>query len=112
MAETTQVKLGCTAGAGPLAFDEHSLFEIGSITKVFTANLLARWASPLGRRVSVCVPAERFLAIEATVAVWFGVCGTGGAHHGVSRGSGRLASAAASIRRARRHISGLKTIWK
>ena len=39
--ESTQVKLGCTPGAGPLQFDADSLFEIGSISKGFTALLLA-----------------------------------------------------------------------
>jgi CubicO group peptidase (beta-lactamase class C family) len=41
VAETTQVKFGCTEGAGPVALDEHSIFEIGSITKGFTGLLLA-----------------------------------------------------------------------
>jgi serine-type D-Ala-D-Ala carboxypeptidase/endopeptidase len=39
--ETVEIKLGCTPGAGPLAFDEHALFEIGSITKGLTGLLLA-----------------------------------------------------------------------
>jgi D-alanyl-D-alanine-carboxypeptidase/D-alanyl-D-alanine-endopeptidase len=41
VAEATQLKFGCSPGAGPLAFDEHSIFEIGSITKGFTGLLLA-----------------------------------------------------------------------
>lgn len=39
--ETTQVRTGCTQGAGPAAFDEHSIFEIGSISKGFTGLILA-----------------------------------------------------------------------
>ena len=41
VAETTQIKVGCTQGAGPASFDEHSIFEIGSITKGFTGLVLA-----------------------------------------------------------------------
>jgi reactive intermediate/imine deaminase len=41
VAEKTQTKFACTAGAGAALFDEHSLFEIGSITKGFTGLLLA-----------------------------------------------------------------------
>jgi hypothetical protein len=44
--------------------------------------------------------------MAATVAVARSSWGTGGAHQGTSTGSGRPASAAASIARARRAISG------
>jgi len=39
--ETVQMKFACTPGAGPMKLDQHSLFEIGSITKGFTGLLLA-----------------------------------------------------------------------
>jgi D-alanyl-D-alanine-carboxypeptidase/D-alanyl-D-alanine-endopeptidase len=41
VAETTQYKFACTPGAGPASFDEHSIFEIGSISKGFTGLILA-----------------------------------------------------------------------
>lgn len=39
--ETVQKRFACTPRAGPPAFDERSIFEIGSITKGFTGLLLA-----------------------------------------------------------------------
>jgi D-alanyl-D-alanine-carboxypeptidase/D-alanyl-D-alanine-endopeptidase len=39
--EATRVHSACSKGAGPVAFDSDSLFEIGSITKGFTGLLLA-----------------------------------------------------------------------
>ena len=63
--ETSQVKFGCTAGAGPLAFDEHSLFEIGSITKGFTGLLLADMVR--NGEVSLDDPAAKYARPGATV---------------------------------------------
>lgn len=63
--ETTQVKFGCTAGAGPLAFDEHSLFEIGSITKGLTGLLLADMVRK--GDVSLDDPAAKYARPGATV---------------------------------------------
>ena len=39
--ETTETTFGCTQGAGPATFDEHSIFEIGSISKGLTGLILA-----------------------------------------------------------------------
>lgn len=41
VAETVQTKFACSPGAGRVELNEHSLFEIGSITKGFTGLLLA-----------------------------------------------------------------------
>ena len=42
VAEKTEIAFGCTPGiTPPAAIDEHSLFEIGSITKGFTGLILA-----------------------------------------------------------------------
>ena len=54
----TQVKFGCTEGAGPAKLDERSLFEIGSITKGFTGLLLADMARK--GEVSLDDPAAKY----------------------------------------------------
>jgi CubicO group peptidase (beta-lactamase class C family) len=41
VAEKTEMAFGCTPGIQGARLDEHSLFEIGSITKAFTGLLLA-----------------------------------------------------------------------
>lgn len=56
--ETTRFAFGCTKDASPVALDEHSLFEIGSITKAFTGILLADMV--LKGEVSLDDPAAKY----------------------------------------------------
>jgi CubicO group peptidase (beta-lactamase class C family) len=55
--KTTLYQAGTTGGAAPL--DEHTLFEIGSVTKTFTATILASMV--LDRSVALADPVAKFL---------------------------------------------------
>jgi D-alanyl-D-alanine-carboxypeptidase/D-alanyl-D-alanine-endopeptidase len=56
--DTTRFVFGCTQDAPPVALDEHSLFEIGSISKAFTGILLADMV--LKGEVSLDDPASKY----------------------------------------------------
>jgi len=56
--DTTRFAFGCTKDAPPVALDEHSLFEIGSISKAFTGILLADMV--LKGEVSLDDPAAKY----------------------------------------------------
>lgn len=56
--EKTRFAFGCTKDAAPVALDEHSLFEIGSISKAFTGILLADMV--LKGEVSLDDPASKY----------------------------------------------------
>jgi serine-type D-Ala-D-Ala carboxypeptidase/endopeptidase len=68
--ETTRVSSGCTRGAGPVAFDRDSLFEIGSITKGFTGLLLADMVRK--GELSLDDPAAKFAPPEAKLPAFEG----------------------------------------
>jgi D-alanyl-D-alanine-carboxypeptidase/D-alanyl-D-alanine-endopeptidase len=55
--KTTLYQAGTTGGAAPL--DEHTMFEIGSVTKTFTATILASMV--LDRSVALDDPVAKFL---------------------------------------------------
>lgn len=61
--DTTRFAFGCTKDASPVVLDEHSLFEIGSISKAFTGILLADMV--LKGEVSLDDPAWKYSRPEA-----------------------------------------------
>jgi D-alanyl-D-alanine-carboxypeptidase/D-alanyl-D-alanine-endopeptidase len=68
--EKTWMKFACTPGAGPLVLDEHSLFEIGSISKGFTGLLLADMVRK--GEVSLDDPASKYARPGARIPTYQG----------------------------------------